>query len=145
MGEVYQLVYLSMAQARFDEVRLEELSLTAQRKNTESGVTGLLLFDGVRFIQALEGPKPAVLATMARIRQDDRHGLIDTVAAKAVDGRQFGDWSMQFKRVAPGSCSREWLRSIHTRMAPVEDATVKAMFLGFALLGCDRTRPKSLA
>lgn len=41
--------------------------------NAQHQITGLLVFDGMRFCQHLEGPPSEVSALMARIARDARH------------------------------------------------------------------------
>lgn len=45
----------------------------SRSRNRELGVTGVLVFDGERFAQWLEGPPAQVLALAARIEADPRH------------------------------------------------------------------------
>jgi len=46
---------------------------------------------------------------MKRICSDNRHDTIDIVTDRAVNARQFGDWSMILKRAEPGTCSRRFI------------------------------------
>jgi len=45
----------------------------ARARNAERKITGLLVFDGMRFCQHLEGPCDAVKALMRSIERDFRH------------------------------------------------------------------------
>jgi hypothetical protein len=67
--------------------------------NRLRGVTGLLLFHRGWFLQVLEGPLEAVDDTFDRIRRDDRHTDIRTVADLPVAARAFGDWTMTAERL----------------------------------------------
>jgi hypothetical protein len=66
----------------------------ASSNNRLRGVTGLLLFHRGWFLQVLEGPLEAVDDTFDRIRRDDRHTDIRTVADLPIAARAFGDWTM---------------------------------------------------
>ena len=65
-------------------------------------MTGILVYYGGRFLQALEGEQPAVEAIFARIGKDHRHGDIRILARNTSVGkrRTFGDWSMAFSDTA---------------------------------------------
>ena len=73
---------------------------TWQRNNRRRDITGLLVYGGGMFLQWLEGPRQAVEALMAVIRNDPRHETI--VRLQVLDGlkeRLYPSWSMQ--NVAP--------------------------------------------
>lgn len=50
-----------------------EIVRASIRRNREAAITGLLLAHAGCFVQALEGPAEAVLATYGRICEDPRH------------------------------------------------------------------------
>jgi hypothetical protein len=66
----------------------------AQHRNSIDGITGMLVFTGDTFIQALEGEKEKVLATFARIKRDARHTRVTIVYQAPISKRRFGMWSM---------------------------------------------------
>ena len=66
----------------------------AQRLNAVDGVTGLLYTDGERFLQVLEGPAESVTLTYDRILADRRHHRIVKAEDRAIEQREFGDWTM---------------------------------------------------
>ena len=137
---MYRIVYLSRARVPRSKLGLEDLASHAADLNQKVEVTGLLLYDGDRFIQALEGPKDAVLATMARIAKDHRHDTIQYFDRRQVEERQFGNWSMQFKQAPEGCCSLEFFNKVIDDVDSVEDAELRAMFIGFASLGSKRPK-----
>lgn len=139
-GKVYQIVYLSRARYALDEAQVVELATLAAGRNQLVGVTGLLLYDGARFIQALEGPQDAVIATMERIVSDDRHDMIRYFNRGSSNDRQFGDWSMDFKRAPGGCCSTEFLDRVKEDVNSVRDPHLRAAFIGFAALGAHRPK-----
>ena len=56
-----ELVYVSKAGKRLNQDELEGILSKARKNNTDTDITGLLLYDGYgTFIQVLEGPEPAV-------------------------------------------------------------------------------------
>ena len=129
-----QLVYFSRATRALADTELDALHQVAQTLNAANGVTGLLLFDGTRFVQALEGEPDQVRATMDRILQDGRHDSIQIAAKHSIAARQFGNWAMDYRRTPPGTCSREFLAQVREDVHDVWDPNLKALFIGFAYL-----------
>lgn len=83
-----------------DNVDLEcvaHIVKTARGFNKEAGITGMLVFDGQRFCQYIEGPPPAIEALVARIAQDTRHTHFTPKHRGALGGpRWFDRWSMAY-------------------------------------------------
>ncbi len=100
-GEVfYNLLYCSHATDLVTDGELLRMVDTWQRNNRRRDITGLLVYGGGMFLQWLEGPRQAVEALMAVIRNDPRHETI--VRLQVLDGlkeRLYPSWSMQ--NVAP--------------------------------------------
>ena len=88
--------YASNATHLFSPDELVRLLAKSRERNAEANVTGLLLYRGGNFIQALEGPEDAVRATVARIERDPRHAGIIPLWDGTVEERVFGNWSMGF-------------------------------------------------
>lgn len=91
------LVYVSGRINRKSQMNVEELrSLyeTSQQNNPKLGITGLLLATPRRYIQVLEGERRTVHDLYDRISEDNRHTKPVIRQSCAVDGRSFGDWSM---------------------------------------------------
>lgn len=91
---MYQLVYISTRSAGLAPGDMEAILSCSRRNNAAAGVTGMLLFDGRRFLQALEGDEAAVRATYARIRYNPRHFALVELAVRHVASREFGDLAM---------------------------------------------------
>jgi hypothetical protein len=91
-----QLVYISSV-ARAAE--LTSILAVSRVNNRRDGISGLLYCDGVRFLQALEGPTLAVETAYARIKQDPRHNALVILSRREVEAREFGDWAMAERRV----------------------------------------------
>lgn len=97
VSPVYYYVYASSAAIPFSKEMLLELLAKSRRNNSALDVTGMLLFKGGNFLQALEGEESAVQKTFAKIAADTRHrGIIKLLQGKA-DSRSFKDWSMAFR------------------------------------------------
>jgi hypothetical protein len=116
------------------------LQALSAKLNRAAGVTGLLLFDSQRFIQALEGDEEAVVATMGRISRNRSHDTIRYLAHDCCANRQFGDWSMQFRRTPDGCCSNDFIKTVMESVDGVSDPRLRASFIGFASLGTRRPK-----
>jgi hypothetical protein len=95
-SSMFQLIYASAAARPFDEAELKELLVKSRTRNTQLGVTGLLLHDAGSFLQVLEGERAVVERLYGRIQQDLRHRRIVTLLEHDTRTREFADWSMGF-------------------------------------------------
>jgi hypothetical protein len=95
---LFRVIYFS--ENHFDfageyiDAELEAILRVSQANNQRDGITGVLIFDDLWFIQVLEGDRETVWNTVERIRCDERHHGITIVDARDVDVREFGTWSM---------------------------------------------------
>jgi Sensors of blue-light using FAD len=126
---IEQILYISTI-TPLATVEMSSILSSARRNNQAADITGLLLFNGKRFLQVLEGPADAVTATYARIAQDPRHRAQVVLSRKRVAQREFGDWSMAFRdgKTAPGDALYEAIS------AKVADAhpSLRAEVMAFA-------------
>jgi hypothetical protein len=97
-----QVVYISTSRAADASAELPRILNTSRANNGRDGITGLLFFDGKRFLQALEGDEEKVGAAMARIKDDARHSGVVVLSKRTVEQREFGDWTMA-SRGMPGA------------------------------------------
>lgn len=96
---IEQLLYISTVSPQ-EQVNLGEILASARRNNRANNITGLLMFNGKRFLQVLEGSPDAISATYARISRDARHRAPVLLARKPINRREFGDWSMGYRDAA---------------------------------------------
>ena len=94
MSGLHHLIYQSTAAMPLSGAELSRLLVQSRTHNDEAGVTGMLLYDGSRFLQVLEGAPEALETIFARIRLDCRHTEVEVLANGPVAQRQFGNWSM---------------------------------------------------
>jgi len=73
MPNVYQLIYLSRLAEAVSPACVAEIVRMARQRNLASHINSLLVFDGWRFCQTLEGEYSAVCDLADRIRMDERH------------------------------------------------------------------------
>lgn len=89
------ITYRSEASRRPSRSDLEAMVAKARARNRSVGVTGMLLYDGGRFLQTLEGPPEALDQVWSSIRRDPWHGAIEVLSQHIVPARLFAGWDMQ--------------------------------------------------
>lgn len=120
-----QLVYISSAV----EAKGTAAILAASRRNNgRDQITGLLYADGVRFLQALEGPEEMVETAFARIKADPRHRAIVILSRRHIEAREFGPWEMAQR--APGDEGDSFVRRVERLVAKASPG-VRGTFDGF--------------
>ena len=62
--------------------------------NGLDGITGLLYTEEGAFLQAIEGPPDSMSDLLARLYDDDRHHALEILVDRAIERREFGDWTM---------------------------------------------------
>lgn len=100
MGHLMSITYLSRATAPQSTDQLAELLDVSRSRNSNTGITGLLLYAQEKFIQTLEGERADVEATMSRILADPRHRDVDVTLIEDLSERNFVDWAMGFRVVS---------------------------------------------
>ena len=125
-----QLVYISTPSPDAT-LRLAEILRVSQVNNARAGVSGLLYYNGRRFLQALEGEPVAVATTLGRIRTDPRHRAVVILSDRDVTAREFGPWAMA-DATADGDPAAFLARVDH--LAAGATPAVRASFTSFARL-----------
>ncbi len=92
-----ELLYQSEAGFAFDDKIIETILTTARERNAIENISGMLFFDGIKFIQILEGPEENVDRVFASITQDRRHSQIELIYRGRIFERSFADWRMGYK------------------------------------------------
>jgi hypothetical protein len=131
---LYRIVYMSRATSFLTDLEVEDLARKAGECNGAQSITGLLLFDGRRFMQAIEGDKNSVQTLMERIGADDRHESIVIVSEGRAARRKFSDWSLCYKRVGEGRAAPDYLNQVKAQLAAIPNPALQASFIGFAVL-----------
>jgi hypothetical protein len=106
--DLFSVVYVSTAARQVLLGELRHLLDAAQRRNSEEGVTGVLLYSEQRFMQYLEGPVAGVARVYGIIKAHPLHyGLIDLVREPIAE-RAFPEWSMAFQVAGAFGKSSTW-------------------------------------
>jgi hypothetical protein len=93
------LVYVSSAKQLFSEEDLKALLEQSRDKNSQLGLTGMLLYKEGNFMQVLEGPEDVLAGTYSAIQGDPRHCGILELTRRQIQEREFAAWSMGFKNL----------------------------------------------
>ena len=86
----------SLLQPARTDAELKRIVEVARIRNEEHGMTGALLFTGVRFAQYIEGPSARMIEMQGLIGSDRRHTEVVTIEERVRTQRCFGDWSIVF-------------------------------------------------
>jgi hypothetical protein len=70
---VYRLLYLSHLASGRDFSVVAQILHVSRERNQQLGITGVLVFDGARFCQLIEGQRAHVVSLAQRIQADPRH------------------------------------------------------------------------
>ncbi len=89
------LTYVSTPCQPFDAEELHVLSTEASRLNALDGVTGLLVYNGRRFCQTIEGGVDAIDHLLRRLHRDPRHTNLVVASDDIIEVRRFGTWRMR--------------------------------------------------
>jgi hypothetical protein len=100
--ELKTVTYTSRARLDLVDQDLTDIHEAARHLNALDGVTGVLVFDGVRFLQVIEGAGEAIDSLVERLRRDPRHSAFEIRDERMVATRAFPDWSMELVRVSAG-------------------------------------------
>jgi len=88
-------VYTSRLAPGLTSDRVEYVLQEAVQHNRLAGVTGILVHDGDRVIQYLEGPDDGLRSAMGRIENATSHVELVTLMDGRVMSRLFPNWAMR--------------------------------------------------
>ncbi|WOI52536.1 BLUF domain-containing protein [Parvularcula sp. LCG005] len=92
-----RLIYVSSASSTIELSDLESILEVSQKRNAEKGVTGVLLYNGLNFLQVLEGEAAAVDELYKMIARDDQHSGVVTIYLEEIPHQAFDGWSMKVR------------------------------------------------
>jgi hypothetical protein len=97
------------------KIALSAILHQSRRNNERHGLTGVLLFDGETFVQAIEGPLECLETVYEAIACDQRHEDVEVMELSMIDRREYGDWTMAY--IAAGASDQQFLRPFVSRQA----------------------------
>ena len=92
---LYRLVYSSQANSELRPEDLKDISVVSEKNNLADGITGLLCYSNLMFLQILEGEHEQINKTYHRIVGDKRHHTPILIECVPTQNRLFEVWSMQ--------------------------------------------------
>lgn len=95
-ADLYEVIYVSTLAPDAPTSFVADIVRKARLHNAWMGITGLLIFDGMRFCEQMEGSQKDVLAQLERIRQDMRHFNLRVVHQGLLAGRRFRRFGMGY-------------------------------------------------
>ena len=88
-----RLLYASRA-VDASPAAIEAIPTSARQHNHESGITGILVYGGGIFMQAIEGGRRAISDLYGTIQRDPRHKDVVLLHYEEIVERRFGGWTM---------------------------------------------------
>jgi len=97
-----ELIYTSLTEAKTASDNVADILASSENNNLELSITGLLLFDGERYIQILEGEKVNLESLYDVICKDSRHHSVELLHKGAITDRSFENWRMAYESIPLG-------------------------------------------
>lgn len=101
-----QYLYISTA-CGLGRSQVQAIVDSSARNNLQTGVSGLLIYNGRNFLQLLEGNQGELVPLMVRISHDPRHSGISMLSRKLVERRACPDWEMKWMFVVQNGRERQ--------------------------------------
>lgn len=124
-----QLLYTSVASRDIGPDELKRIGALAADRNGVDGISGLLCFDGQKFMQLIEGPRDSIQSLMKRLQRDERHRDIAVIYEAETAKRDFGHWSMRAELVSSDA------QDMAALLPEALDPALRDLMLGFASRG----------
>lgn len=94
MTELHEILYCSLLAPDQPTEIVGQIVSRARARNATEGITGLLVFDGMRFCQHFEGPRRQVLGLLNRLEADPRHTQMRVVYEGELAKRRYQRFEM---------------------------------------------------
>ncbi|CAN7642417.1 BLUF domain-containing protein [Variovorax sp. LjRoot84] len=94
MTELHEILYCSLLAPGQPTEVVGQIVTRARARNAMEGITGLLVFDGMRFCQHFEGPRKQVLGLLNRLEADPRHIEMRVVYEGGLSKRRYQRFEM---------------------------------------------------
>lgn len=94
MTELHEILYGSLLSPAQPPNIVGQIVSQARHRNEARGITGLLVFDGMRFCQHFEGKEPDVLALMATMARDPRHMDVRVLHRGPIERRRYARFDL---------------------------------------------------
>ncbi len=91
-----RLIYSSCSSENVDFNVVGEMLTHAVKRNKEKGITGMMVYDGHRFLQCIEGDETVIDALLEKLREDTRHHSLHFNGIEFDENRLFANWNMGY-------------------------------------------------
>lgn len=96
MDHLHSILYISSAVRPPSLNQISHLLTRARERNSEKGITGVLLLVDSNFMQYLEGPKQSLDTIFEIIKNDPIHKDITEIINEPINARLYSGWNMAF-------------------------------------------------
>lgn len=104
MQELFTISYRSVARVKGSSSDIGAILGESRTRNRRLGITGLLLYDGIYFMQTIEGPREETTDVFVKIAGDNRHTDVVPFGIGEIAERTFPDWRL--KLIGPRAAAR---------------------------------------
>ena len=106
-AQLYEAIYVSTISPDMPISSVADIASKARIANAQHGITGLLIFDGMRYCQQLEGSQKQVVTLMEKITYDRRHINVEIIHLGELASRRFKSFRLGYTTVeAPDALER---------------------------------------
>jgi len=103
---LHAVAYVSDAVDGIETSDIDQILRAAMSFNKVAGVTGVLMFDGQRFLQYFEGPEDGVDSVFQRVFNARIHANLRELARGPIGARHFPRWTMASAAVEADALAR---------------------------------------
>jgi len=122
------IVYTSRLVRELSDSEMKQLVESADTKNQQEEITGVLLRAGTRIIQYLEGPYQNITRLFNQINHDNRHIDVKVVHMDTVPERLFKTWNCLYQTMSgsepEASLEVERMLKNHFRSQPALETAI---------------------
>lgn len=93
------LAYISKRKPNCTDQEIENILSSCKKNNPPIGITGILLYDDLKFLQYVEGDYKQINPLYDKIKKDDRHKDVIMVSMGMINEKIFPSWNMANKKV----------------------------------------------
>ena len=92
--QLHEILYCSTLAPGLPTDVVGHIVTQARARNAQEAITGLLVFDGMRFCQHFEGPRRNVLRLLDRLEADPRHVDMKVLHEGIIEARRYRRFDM---------------------------------------------------
>jgi hypothetical protein len=92
--QLHEILYCSLLAPELPTDVVAHIVAQARARNAQEAITGLLVFDGMRFCHHFEGPRRNVLRLLDRLEADPRHTGMKVLYEGVIELRRYRRFEM---------------------------------------------------